>query len=113
MEHGDRAGAAFWSQQAAEKALKALLLFFKGEFPKTHNIKRLFAELDSNIGLSEDELEDAYELTQYYHLARYPDIVEGLPDEAISWRSARRAVETARRVIRAAEAALEEAVREG
>ena len=108
LEHGDRAGAAFWAQQAAEKALKALLLHVKGTFPKTHNIKRLFLELGSNLGLSEAELEDAYELTQYYHLARYPDIVEGLPDEIISTRTARRAVEAARRVVRAAEKALEE-----
>ncbi len=57
--------------------------------------------------------EDAYGLTQCYHLARYPDMVEWLPDEAISWRSARRAVEAARRVIEAAEAALEEAARGG
>ncbi len=111
LRHGDRAGAAFWAQQAAEKALKALLLHFKGGFPKTHNIRRLFTELGSNLGLGEEELEDAYELTQYYHLACYPDIVEGLPDEAISWRSARRAVEAARRVVEAAEAALEEAAR--
>ncbi len=40
----------------------------------------------------------------------YPGgIMEGLLDEAISWRSARRAVEAARRVVEAAEAALEEA----
>lgn len=106
---GDKAAATFWAQQAAEKALKALLLYFRGGFPKTHNIKRLLDELGLDLGLSSEELEDAYELTQYYHISRYPDIVEGLPDEAISLRSARRAVEAARRIVERAERTLEEA----
>ena len=59
------------------------------------------------------ELEEAYELTQYYYVARYPDIVEGLPDEVISGRTAERAVAAARRVVEAAERAVEEASRGG
>ena len=108
LEIGDRVGAVFWSQQAAEKALKGLLLHFKGGFPKTHSIRRLFEELGYNLGLSEEELEEAYELTQYYHLSRYPDIVEGVPDEAISRKSAGEAVAIASRIVEASERAVEE-----
>ena len=38
----------------------------------------------------------------FYYLSRYPDIVEGVPDDVISEKTARRAVETARRVVGAA-----------
>ncbi|MEB2836838.1 MAG: HEPN domain-containing protein [Desulfurococcales archaeon] len=60
-----------------------------------------------DLGLSEEELEDAYELTQYYYLPRYPDVVEGLPDEAISRRTAERAVAIAGRIVERAREALE------
>ncbi|BAA79737.2 conserved hypothetical protein [Aeropyrum pernix K1] len=109
LKVGDRAAATFWSQQAAEKALKGLLLAFKGDYPKTHSIRRLLEDLGLDLGLSEGELEDAFELTQYYYLSRYPDVVEELPDEVIGRRSAERAVNAARRIVEAAERALEEA----
>jgi HEPN domain-containing protein len=113
LNSGDRAAATFWAQQAAEKALKGLLPAFKGDYPKTRSIKRLLDELSLDLGLSRDELEDAYELTQYYYLLRYPDVLEGLPDEVISERTAERAVRAARRVVEAAERALEEASKPG
>jgi len=71
LEEGDKGAATFWSQQAAEKALKAVLLATKGDFPETRSIRRLFQELGSNLGLSDEELEEAYELTQFYYLPRY------------------------------------------
>ena len=111
LSYDDRAAAVFWAQQAAEKALKALLLAFKGGFPKTRSIRRLTEELGMDLGLSEEELEDAYELTQYYYLPRYPDVVEGLPDEAISRRTAERAVAVAGRIVERAREALEGATR--
>ena len=107
LEEGDKGAATFWSQQAAEKALKAVLLATKGDFPETRSIRRLFQELGSNLGLNGEELEEAYELTQFYYLPRYPDIVEGVPDEAISERTARRAVAIAERVVKAARETLE------
>ncbi len=65
------------------------------------------------MGLSREELEEAYELTKYYHLARYPDIVEGLPDESISRASAERAVSAAEKVVEHAKRVMEEASRGG
>ena len=94
--------------------MKDLLLAFKGSYPKTYSIRRLIEGLGLDLGLSEEELEDAFELTQYYYLSRYPDLVEGMPDEVISRRSAERAVNAAsRRIVEAAEGALEEASRGG
>jgi len=111
LSRGDKAAATFWAQQAAEKALKGLLLLFKGSFPSSHSIRRLIEELNMDLGLSEEELEEAYELTQYYYLSRYPDVVEGVPDEAISWRAAEKAVAISRRIVEAAKRALEQGVR--
>ena len=113
LEIGDRAAAVFWSQQAVEKALKGLLMAFKGWFPKTHNIRKLFMELGMTLGLDDATLEASYELTQYYHLARYPDLLEDLPDEVISGETARRAVEIAAKVVGRAEKAMEQATRTG
>lgn len=113
LSEGDRGAATFWAQQAAEKALKALLIALKGYAPKTHSIRRLFEELGNNLGLSNEELENAYELTQYYYLSRYPDIVEGLPDEAISEQTARRLVTVAEKIVEAARRVLEELSRQG
>ncbi len=110
LREGDNAAAAFWSQQAAEKALKALHIALRGTAPKTRNIRVLIGELGLDLGLSEEELWAAYELTGFYVLARYPDIVEGVPDEVISGAAARRAADAARRVVKAAENALGEAV---
>ena len=113
LDEDDRVSTVFWSQQAAEKALKAVLLATKGVFPRTHNIRRLFEELGSNLGLDEETLEEAYALTKWYHVARYPDIAGGVPDELISRREAEEAFRAARAVVRAAEDALEELAKGG
>jgi HEPN domain-containing protein len=113
LNEDDRAAAVFWAQQAAEKVLKALHIALRGELPRTHSIRRLIEGLGLDLGLSSEELEAAYELTQYYHLSRYPNLVEGVPDEAISRAAAERAVEIAERIVRAAEKALDEAAKRG
>ena len=63
---------AFHSQQAVEKAPKALLVWHQVEFPKTHDIQRLLDLLsaaDSDVvGL----VADAAELTPFGVEYRYP-----------------------------------------
>lgn len=113
LKIGDRAAAVFWSQQAVEKALKGLLMAFKGRFPKTHNIRKLFTELGTTLGLDNATLEASYELTLYHILVLHPDLLEDLPDEVISGETARRAVETAAKVVGRAEKAMEQATRTG
>jgi HEPN domain-containing protein len=71
------AAAAFHSQQAAEKFLKALLVHNLLEFPKTHNIGDLVA-LTGKIKMSlPADLSAAGELTPYGVEYRYPG---DLPD---------------------------------
>jgi HEPN domain-containing protein len=63
---------AFHCQQAAEKALKAMLVWHQVEFPKTHDIQRLLdllADVDSDVvGL----VAAAAELTPFGVEYRYP-----------------------------------------
>jgi HEPN domain-containing protein len=62
----------FHTQQAAEKALKAVLLFYKVDFPLTHDLDELVDILEQNgISLSEEILNIGI-LTPYAVEARYP-----------------------------------------
>lgn len=73
------AAAAFHSQQAAEKFLKALLVHNQIEFPKTHNIGELITltgKIDPGLPA---ELSAARDLTPYGVDFRYPG---DLPDVA-------------------------------
>ena len=63
---------AFHAQQAAEKYLKALLVWHQIEFPKTHDINLLLTLLsDLQSGLP-TELAEAGNLTSYAVEYRYP-----------------------------------------
>ena len=64
--------SCFFSQQAAEKHLKALLTWHQVEFPKTHVIGELLdllAEVDASLAQS---LADATALNPYGVEVRYP-----------------------------------------
>ena len=64
--------AAFHPQQAAEKALKALLVQEQIDFPHTHSIGVLLALLEQ-AGISRvQDLIDATGLTRYAVSTRYP-----------------------------------------
>ena len=65
-------GAAFHSQQAAEKYLKAFLVWHQIEFPKTHDIEallKLAGKMDDKIP---EILREAIILTPYGVDYRYP-----------------------------------------
>lgn len=71
--------ASFHAQQAAEKALKALLTRHGVEFGKTHSIEELLQLGESVAPGLLDRLADAGKLTPYAVRTRYPG--EGpLPD---------------------------------
>ncbi len=105
---GDRLGpsAAFHAQQAAEKALKAVLVWHGREVPRTHDL----AYLVDLIASEEPELADAVRrsvtLTPYGVEARYPgDLPEPSPTEV------RTAVDLAEEIVRAVVRHLPEEVR--
>jgi HEPN domain-containing protein len=62
----------FDAEQAAEKAVKALLLHKGIEFPKTHSIGELLALLGRGGVAIPDEIKKADDLTDYASAARYP-----------------------------------------
>ncbi len=89
----------FDAQQAAEKAIKAVLVAQRAEFPKVHAIERLL-NLAVATGLSmPSEVQEAAELTDYATLGRYPNGME----EDVTEDEYRRALELAELVVRWAE----------
>lgn len=73
-------GLCFHAQQAAEKALKAVLITHAIPFPRTHNITMLIDLLPQNISLP-SEVEAAAILTDYAVLTRYPGNLEPITEE--------------------------------
>ena len=67
----------FFSQQAAEKALKALHIERRRASARTHNLSRLANVLKAPAAV----LKSARELTPDYLTTRYPDAANGIPAE--------------------------------
>ncbi len=81
-------GTAFHSQQAAEKYLKAFLVWHQIEFQKTHDIKALLGlagRVDENIP---QKLQNSVMLTpygvEYRYPGDYPEVSEGDAQKALS-----------------------------
>ena len=88
----------FEAQQAAEKAVKALLVLRQAAFPKTHVIGELLTLVDrSGIPVGEG-LWEAADLTVYAVRVRYPGEQEDVPEEEYA-----QALELAELVVRWAE----------
>jgi HEPN domain-containing protein len=60
-------------QQASEKALKALLIAYGKEFPKTHDLVALCEKLADVINVEEELFKSAAVLNSYGPSRRYPD----------------------------------------
>jgi HEPN domain-containing protein len=85
-EKGKRKGVmledlCFNSQQAAEKALKAVCLHHHLDFPKTHSISRLLDILEAAGIKIPKQVQTADVLTQYAIQTRYPGPVEEITIE--------------------------------
>ena len=94
MEDTDYPEAVFWCHQAVEFALKGFVLF-KGELPiKTHNLSKLLRQAHLDDVLPKHEIT---ELSPYYSISRYPDILEGIPE--VEEETAERFFELAKRVL--------------
>jgi len=96
----DYALSVFLSQQACEKALKALIIsLLRKSPPKTHDLVRLYRELQEKVVFNEDIIEKLPEVSQYYITARYPNAALELPSESISEEQASRALSVAEVII--------------
>lgn len=85
------ADSVFHSQQAAEKALKALQIMKTGRFDKVHDLLVL-AEM---VKAPDEITEICIALTPYYTIARYPDVEEHIEEE-----TAMKMVEGSKKVVR-------------
>lgn len=104
FETGDHEACVFWSQQAVEFCLKALMLALGSSPPKTHNLRDLYDRVKDVLGpLDEATLS---ELTPYYSASRYPDVFSGVPE--VHERTARRFLQFAEEVLRKIERLMEE-----
>ncbi len=70
----------FDAQQAAEKALKALLLHVRGDFPRSHQLGGLLELLMSEGVEIPDAIRRVARLTEYA-VARYPTTSDAVTDE--------------------------------
>lgn len=70
----------FDCQQSAEKSLKALLVFLKKDFPKTHSIQKLLSLLSEEFQIDET-MRRAIILTDYAVDTRYPIEIGEQPNE--------------------------------
>ncbi|MGH7792123.1 MAG: HEPN domain-containing protein [Thermodesulfobacteriota bacterium] len=78
---------AFWedlcfdAQQAAEKAIKAVLIFRKLEFRKTHDLRELLTLLNSGDFPIPEEIWEAVDLSDYAVETRYPGVTEPVSEK--------------------------------
>jgi HEPN domain-containing protein len=87
---------AFFSQQAAEKALKALYIEVKREpQPRTHDL----TELGTSLQVPADIMDILIELNPVFVVTRYPDAANGIPARMYNERLASSHLDQARRVI--------------
>ena len=107
VREGFSAQACFTSQQAAEKALKAVLYLRGARFVPGHSL----VELLDRAGAATESLnhlrDSARQLDQYYIPTRYPNgLPGGIPAEVFTDAQAKDAVERGRAFIEAARAIL-------
>lgn len=87
--------SVFFSQQTAEKALKALTIHIRRELPKTHNLVELAEGLEAPFNI----LEAVKELNPDYITTRYTDAANGIPAKMYSHRSAQLHINYAREIM--------------
>jgi len=107
LREGHYEWACFASQQAAEKALKALLERI-GARPFGHVLTRLLKAVeDSGIEVPPDLYDLTKTLDKLYITPRYPNgLVEGAPVEFFTREEAERALSFAREILRFCESHL-------
>jgi HEPN domain-containing protein len=93
----------FFAHQTAEKALKALWIEKKGEFPpKTCNLVTLVRKFRGDEAL----IDAAAELTPEYILTRYPSPEIALPKDIYTHQSANTHLQAAERIVKWAKSQL-------
>ncbi|BCZ87941.1 HEPN domain-containing protein [Thermus thermophilus] len=102
LDAGRYYATAFFAQQAAEKALKALALERLRTFPRPHDL----IALAETLGAPEGVVEAARLLTPDYTVSRYPDAAGTLPARLYGKNQAQARWEAAQEVLRWVETSL-------
>ncbi|MDH4265127.1 MAG: HEPN domain-containing protein [Deltaproteobacteria bacterium] len=74
----------FHAQQAAEKSIKAALLFWGIEFPLTHDIEELLKLAEDQGVIIPEEVQEADHLTPYAVETRYPGYLQEITGDDVS-----------------------------
>ena len=99
VEDGDHELSAFASQQAAEKALKALIMTRGGE-PWGHSTTELAEALPEDVAAPADLIEAASRLDKHYIPARYPNgFASGYPGKLYTRGEAEGAIADAHKIL--------------
>ncbi|MBC5799674.1 MAG: HEPN domain-containing protein [Candidatus Eremiobacteraeota bacterium] len=108
------ARATFHAQQAAEMALKGVLIAHSDDHPLTHSVGTLLRNLrDEGFDVPAELAADAAALDLYYLGSRYPDAVgDADPAEVVPRADAERACGRAERVISFSTSSIEAALAE-
>jgi len=99
LSTGHYYAVAFWSHQAAEKALNALLID-GGKAVGTHDLNELLNVIHDELNIPiNDVLSDVNKLTVHYTISRYPDAANGVPARLYSKSYAEELLSSAQRVV--------------
>ena len=85
LDAGIYYASVFFSQQAAEKALKGAMVERQGRCPKGHNLIQMANGLNAPV----DVMNAAAELNPEFMLSRNPDSADGVPAQMYDKGSAR------------------------
>jgi len=85
MDAGVYYASVFFSQQAAEKALKAASIDKLGKLPRGHNMIQMANALDAPL----EVMNAAAELNPEFMATRNPENVDGVPAQLYDRKSAR------------------------
>jgi HEPN domain-containing protein len=96
LKSGDFEWASFQSQQAAEKALKALFISKKRSFPQTHDLVKIGGKLKVPKSL----MVSLRELNPEYTIARYPNAANAAPFEIYYKEKARDRINHGEKVLK-------------
>ncbi len=99
LEIGDYNWACFAAHQAAEKALKALIIHVAGEYPRGHDLVKLYRRAKKHVALELSETGLAI-LSAFYTQARYPNAGLERPSEEITREQAVNAIEVAEKIVK-------------
>ncbi len=101
--------AAFFSHQACEKALKALLMKKLRHYRPIHSVSKLLEEASSFAQVSDDLMRKASYLDRFFIPTRYPNAwPSGAPHKHYTEEDAKKAIEYAGEILEFVEREVEE-----